>query len=79
MDRDQQMMAAAAQLDVALGPDVNKALAVRPADVDLCALYKKAKPILNGILPVIEMFPWGGAVAKAIRLVMALADQVCGA
>jgi hypothetical protein len=45
---------------------------------DLCALYKRVKPILEGILPFIELIPiWGKGAAKAIRLLMRGLDVLC--
>jgi hypothetical protein len=45
---------------------------------DLCAIYKRVKPVLEGILPFIELIPvWGKAAAKAIRLLMQGLDTLC--
>lgn len=50
-----------------------------PSKADLCAKYNKIKPFLETILPVIEKIPmFGKAVAGAIRLLMMIADSLCG-
>jgi hypothetical protein len=45
---------------------------------DICAIYKKVKPILNGILPFIKLIPvFGATAAAAITALMAVLDGVC--
>jgi hypothetical protein len=45
---------------------------------DLCKIYKAVKPILEGILPFIELIPgWGKKAAAAIRLLMKGLDALC--
>jgi hypothetical protein len=47
---------------------------------DLCGVYRKVKPILEGILPFIELIPvWGKRAASAIRLLMKGLDALCPA
>ena len=54
----------------------------RPAamsPVDLCSVYAKVKPVLQGILPFIELIPRiGKPAAAAIKALMAGLDSLCG-
>lgn len=53
---------------------------VTAAGVDVCGIYAKAKPILQGILPFIRLIPRiGKPAAKAIEALMAALDSFCGA
>lgn len=46
--------------------------------LDVCAEYKKIKPILEKALPFIRFIPkWGKQVADAIEMVMGIADKFC--
>ncbi|GEM_PF-3905075 len=45
---------------------------------DVCALYKKVKPILDTVVPIIGLIPgFGTAAATAIRALMAILDSIC--
>lgn len=45
---------------------------------DICTIYKKIKPILDRILPFIELIPiWGKRAADAIRLLQRGLDTLC--
>lgn len=49
------------------------------ATVDVCGTYKKVKPILQGILPILNAIPnFGHKVASAIQALMAGLDSFCG-
>ncbi len=49
-----------------------------PSLGDICAIYKKVKPILNGILPFLGLIPVVGApTAAAIRALMLVLDTLC--
>jgi hypothetical protein len=82
MSQDQKLMAAAAELDKALTsePAVASLESAALAGVDpkeLCKLYRNAKPFIVGAIKLIELLPWGGPVAKAVRLLMQIADTLC--
>lgn len=48
------------------------------AAVDICGIYKKVKPILNGVLPFLKLIPViGTTAAAAITALMAVLDQTC--
>ena len=48
------------------------------ANLDVCAQYKKIKPILEKALPFIRFIPkWGKQVAGAIEMVLGIADKFC--
>jgi len=48
------------------------------AAADICGIYKKVKPILNGVLPFLKLIPVIGAtVAAAVTALMAVLDQTC--
>jgi hypothetical protein len=45
---------------------------------DICEIYKKVKPILNGILPFLKLIPvYGATVATAITALMGVLDNTC--
>lgn len=47
---------------------------------DLCGVYRRVKPILERILPFIELIPvWGSRAATGIRLLMKGLDALCPA
>jgi hypothetical protein len=47
--------------------------------VDLCGTYKKVRPILEGILPLLKAIPgFGPQVAAAIQTLITAADGICG-
>ncbi len=73
MAQDQQLAAISRQLDEAIGAPGSK-----EAVADICAVYKTIKPILTAALAVLETIGLGG-VAKAIRVLMSIADQFCPA
>jgi hypothetical protein len=53
-------------------------LAGAAAGLDICAIYKKVKPILNGILPFLKLIPvFGATAAAAITALMTVLDGVC--
>ncbi len=63
----------AKDLDTALGTG-----GVPEAPIDLCAQYKKIKPILDTALPFIALIPkFGKQVAAAIKVLMGIADKFC--
>lgn len=48
--------------------------------VDLCRLYQQSKSTLERLLPWLEKIPgWPSRIAKAIRVLMAIADKLCPA
>jgi hypothetical protein len=46
---------------------------------ELCDIYKENKKWIATILSFVEWLPTGGTVAKVIRLIMQIADELCGA
>jgi hypothetical protein len=75
MSHDEELMKVAGGLEAALGADKMALAGVDPAE--LCKTYRKARPWIERAIVLIEMLPWGGPVAKAIRLLMTIADQLC--
>jgi hypothetical protein len=73
MAKEQELAALSRQLDEALGQHDLTA-----AKVDVCGVYKTIKPVLTAALAVLEAVGLGG-VAKAIRVLMSIADQFCPA
>lgn len=55
--------------------DVPRAKKFDPADA--CKIYSQARPVLNGVLPILEKIPVVGKVVAAIRLLMVIADAFC--
>lgn len=54
------------------------ATSVKTGSVDICAIYKKVKPILTAILPFIKLIPvWGATAATAIGALMTVLDGLC--
>ena len=46
--------------------------------LDICAIYKKVKPILTGILPFLKLIPkFGSIIAAAITELMNVLDKTC--
>lgn len=46
--------------------------------VDICGIYKKVKPILNGVLPFLKLIPViGDTVVAAVTALMGVLDQMC--
>ena len=57
-----------------------KAANVSSASVgnDICSVYKKVKPILSGILPLLKLIPvFGETISEAVTALMAVLDKVC--
>jgi hypothetical protein len=53
---------------------------VAAASVDLCAIYKKVKPILQAVVPFLSLIPGIGAgVGAAITALMTALDAICHA
>ncbi|HEX2616450.1 MAG TPA: hypothetical protein VHL57_02855, partial [Flavobacteriales bacterium] len=59
----------------------DKSTAKSLTNADLCKTYRETiRPKLEFLLPIIELIPvWGKQIAKGIRFLMGLADQVCPA
>ena len=52
--------------------------AAAPSLSDVCSIYKKVKPILNGILPFLGLIPHVGApAAGGIKALMTVLDTIC--
>jgi hypothetical protein len=45
---------------------------------DLCTIYRQNKGWINTILSFVEWLPSGDTIAKVIRLLMQIADGLCG-
>lgn len=72
---NKEALALADQIEAAL-PDA-EAFGASAGD-DLCKTYRSIAPSIKALLPVIALIPGvGPAVAKALKLLMALADQLC--
>jgi hypothetical protein len=57
-----------------------KAAQVTPQGVgtDICPLYQKVRPILEGILPFLKLIPvYGQTIAEALTALMAVLDKLC--
>jgi len=53
-------------------------VSAQDVDADICGIYKKVKPILNGILPFLKLIPvYGATVAAAITALMGVLDNTC--
>ena len=67
-------------------PELSAAIAAAPelgaaaiAAADICGIYGKVKPVLNGVLPFLSLIPGiGKAVGAAIQALMAVLDTSCG-
>jgi hypothetical protein len=47
---------------------------------DVCSVYKKVKPILTGILPLLKLIPvFGQTISEAVTALMAVLDNICSA
>ncbi len=45
---------------------------------DLCGIYEKVKPIINGVLPFLKLIPvYGATVAEALTALMTVLDMTC--
>jgi hypothetical protein len=51
--------------------------AVRAQDVDPCAIYRDAKPLIDGVLPFIKLLPDGPLIVETIQFLEKLADSAC--
>lgn len=78
MTQTAQLETAAADLEAAFGPET-AGLEALPNLGDMCKIYQRIKGPLERILPLLELLPWGATVAKAIRLLIKVADTVCPA
>lgn len=46
--------------------------------VDVCGIYRKARPILKGVLPFLKLLPvYGETVAEALTALMGVLDGIC--
>jgi len=46
----------------------------------MCEQYRRIKPLLNTAITLVQAIPvYGPRIAGAIRFLMGIADQVCGA
>src|ERR1700759_595934 len=75
MSQDKEFLAA---LDNFGAPQQGAGANVDAASIDICATYKKVRPILAGILPFIKHIPVIGPKAyTAISALMAVLDTMC--
>ena len=75
---NKEALAVAERIEAAL-PDFDAPGAPSAGD-DLCKAYRSVAGSIKALLPVIELIPGvGPAVARALKLLMAIADQLCPA
>src|SRR5262245_294866 len=75
--QEQAFFDALKQFDVeaAASPAAGPAALASP---DICGTYQKVKPILDGILPILQIIPgFGMKVAAAVKALMAALDTFC--
>ena len=45
---------------------------------DVCLIYRRVKPILSGVLPLLKMIPvYGGTISEALTALMSVLDSIC--
>lgn len=82
MEQDKELAAAAAGLEKALGSGFDAAsFAQEQIGDDICKVYRNAKPWIDKITALLEIvpIPWAKPLAKALRMLMTIADQFCPA
>jgi len=63
------------EIESILGPQAAEGFDPKQA----CDLYKKIRPFLEPLPPWLDKLkPWGPPLAKALRLLMLVADHCCG-
>jgi hypothetical protein len=57
-----------------------KAANIAAANVgtDVCVIYRRVKPILSGILPLLKLVPvYGATISEALTALMSVLDNIC--
>jgi len=45
---------------------------------DVCLIYRRVKPIISGILPLLKLIPvYGATISEAVTALMSVLDNTC--